>query len=184
MPGKELITERDVAERAIGSPIVVGANVVITPAALDMAQQRGIPVVWTDDRGGGDAGTRAAGGPLPWGGADRVPELGPWRDASRVRSSSLPPAGPGTRWDVVPPASLGGPGGGAVPAAGSTPVTPCVPGAGCAGRCHAIRTAGTQPGTCSCPFAMLRQEGRYVVEVRGGVLRVFAQTPQGWRALS
>ncbi len=44
MPGKELVTETCVRQMARGSELVLGPNKIATPAALDLAFQRGIRV--------------------------------------------------------------------------------------------------------------------------------------------
>lgn len=45
MPGKRLITERDVLAMRPGAELVLGADVIATPAALDAAHLRGLRVV-------------------------------------------------------------------------------------------------------------------------------------------
>ena len=44
MPGKELVTETCVRQMARGSELVLGPNKIATPAALDLAFQRGMRV--------------------------------------------------------------------------------------------------------------------------------------------
>jgi len=44
MPGKELVTEACVRQLAPGAELVLGANKIATPAALDLAHQRGLRV--------------------------------------------------------------------------------------------------------------------------------------------
>jgi hypothetical protein len=44
MPGKELVTETCVRQMAPGSELVLGPTKIATPAALDLAFQRGIRV--------------------------------------------------------------------------------------------------------------------------------------------
>jgi len=45
MPGKELVTETCVRQMAPGSELVLGPTRIATPAALDLAFQRGIRVL-------------------------------------------------------------------------------------------------------------------------------------------
>lgn len=48
-----LITESDIAKGRVDDPIVVDADTVITPSALDAAYARGLRVVFARDRKGG-----------------------------------------------------------------------------------------------------------------------------------
>lgn len=45
---KRLYTEADVSRLAAGSELVLGPGEIATPAALDLAFRRGIPVRWSD----------------------------------------------------------------------------------------------------------------------------------------
>jgi hypothetical protein len=55
VPGRELVTERDVLALPAGSQLVLGPGRIATPAALDAAFLRGIRVVRQED-GGSAAG--------------------------------------------------------------------------------------------------------------------------------
>ena len=56
MAGKRLWTEADVRALARGARLVLGADALATPAALDACFQRGVQVVW----GAGQSATSAA----------------------------------------------------------------------------------------------------------------------------
>lgn len=56
MPGKELVTEACVRQMAPGSELVLGPNKIATPAALDLAHQRGLRVRHGDAPSGGADG--------------------------------------------------------------------------------------------------------------------------------
>ncbi len=58
MPGKELVTESCVRQMTAGTELLLGPNRIATPAALDLAFQRGIRVRRGEDPAGehGDCG--------------------------------------------------------------------------------------------------------------------------------
>lgn len=49
MPGKELVTERDVLALAPGTTLMLGKGRIATPGALDAAFARGLRVVYGDE---------------------------------------------------------------------------------------------------------------------------------------
>lgn len=60
MPGRELVTERDVLAMPAGTRLVLGPGRIATPAALDAAFARGIQVTHGDE----SAPAPASGGDL------------------------------------------------------------------------------------------------------------------------
>ena len=49
MPGKELVTERDVLALAPGTTLLLGKGRIATPGALDAAFSRGLQVVYGEE---------------------------------------------------------------------------------------------------------------------------------------
>lgn len=66
MAKKRLYTEADVRGLAAGSELVLGANDIATPAALDLAFQRGVRVRWGDGSATRGAGTGSSAGESLW----------------------------------------------------------------------------------------------------------------------
>ncbi len=68
---KQLITEADVRALARGAQLVLTADVIATPAALDLAHERGLRVVRAASSGGaaccGSGGACGCGGDTPGG---------------------------------------------------------------------------------------------------------------------
>ena len=62
MTSKRLITESDVRAMTRGAELVLGGDVIVTPAALDLAFERGLRVVHREPSGGAP-GSCGCGGP-------------------------------------------------------------------------------------------------------------------------
>jgi hypothetical protein len=64
MANKRLVTESDVRAMARGGELVLGSDVIATPAALDLAFQRGMKLSRRD--GGGPSATASAASDPLW----------------------------------------------------------------------------------------------------------------------
>lgn len=65
MPGKDLVTESCVRRMAPGSVLRLSPEKIATPAALDLAHERGIRVQWGEESGPA-AGAAARGAAELW----------------------------------------------------------------------------------------------------------------------